>query len=278
MKLLRLKDAPGRDAGPVFRNRSWRAVAAASGVMAGITAYVALPKGEATGVVLIAVPALVTLFFVALLALRLRLCLRPENWLLRIGREGLYIHLRSFMNHHLPEDTPTVLFLEDKEITGVCLRREDRYFPGRHRGTSHDRFSYIDLVTAFAGGAADVDALAKALHEERHLPGKARMDFPVRLVAPLHEGDPAIVRLVWDQIRPGEEVAIAALEARFPRLPDAHSTPPRWSSLDDAAKEALIARLWEMGHVDDAEQLVRIHLEVGKHRARAYLEEHFERR
>lgn len=275
MKLLRLREVPQREGDRLFRNASWRSLAMVVLLMAGITGYVAIPKPEPTDPVFIAVPAVATVLLLLLMAVRLAACLRPENWLLRIAPEGLYVHLRSYMNAHLPEESPTVLFLANHEVAGVCLRRENRSFPGRYGGTSLDRYAYVDLVVRFTRGAEDVASLAAVLREERRLPGRKHHDYPVRLVPPQEEDEPALVRLVWDQIRPHETAVATLLGERYTRYPDALSTPKHWDALDSAGKEALIAELWETGRVKDAEQLVRIEHKVGRRGVDAYFKERF---
>ncbi len=41
---------------------------------------------------------------------------RPGNWVLRAGAEGLYIKLRRFSDHRLPEDDPIVAFIPRREV------------------------------------------------------------------------------------------------------------------------------------------------------------------
>ena len=267
MQLLRPDAIPAGDAGPVFRNRSWLPLCVAAALMGGVAAFLAAGNWGRPDMLLAVLPGAVALLLLALGLLRLRLCLRPGNWLLRLAPEGLYINLRSYRNPHLGGDAPTVLFLPRGEIALACKTHEVRSLP-RRRGHTEEFINYIDLYLH----TADLAPLAAALRaERRRTPPAGRRkhhEYPVRVI------DPPGIRLLWEHVRPGEDRALRLLAAEYPVGPDQKRRAPRWDTLDDAGKEACIAELWETGHIDEANRLVRIHRGCSLREARDYLREH----
>jgi len=73
MTILPIDQAPEQGVTHAFRNRSWLPFLMVTLVMAGITAYVAIPKGDAGQAVYIAVPGFTTCVLAGMLAARLRL-------------------------------------------------------------------------------------------------------------------------------------------------------------------------------------------------------------
>ena len=143
-----------------------------------------------------------------------------------------------------------------------------------------DIFSYLDLVLA---PEVDGDALDRLLWDERRrAPAGGRLgrtrrdDYPVRYLRPMDASETGVLRLVWDQVTPNESAAAAVLGERFGRLPDESFKGPDWDGLNEEAKVAYLAYLWEIGDVEETERLVRRHFKVGRGRARAYVAENFE--
>lgn len=271
MRIVSIHDVPQQNILHTCKNQSWLSLLAVVLVMAGITLIVALPKEEPTNPVLVAIPALVALFFAGMMLLRWRECRRAENWLLKLTEDGLYINLRSYRNYHLPTEKHQALFLPKDAVTGIGLTREVRYIPDRHRETK-DQFSYIDILLDPATDLAPVESI---LYEERRLqpePGwfkrKKYHDYPVRVL------EPAGIRLVWDWMRPAENQALDILGAHYPITEDRFVRHPRWRDMDAEAQHAWLRQLWEEGHVEDVVWLVRMDQKVGKHRALIYIQEH----
>ncbi len=278
MTILPFNQAPETGVLHTFRNRSWLPFLMVTLVMAGITAYVAIPKGDASQPILVAVPGFTTLILALMLAARLRLTMGSRNWLLKTTERGLYINLRSCLNRHLPGESHRVLFIPAGEVAAVRKTLEQRHVPYRRTrvdgvASSRDRFSCIDIHLAHG----DTEALRRVLREERRMPPphgwiarRKHHDYPVRVI------EPPGVRLTWEWIRPGEDIAIRLLAGQYEAAPDREEKLPRWETLDDAGKEGFILDLWERGHETDALRLLKIHKKFGKGDARIWLREHAE--
>jgi len=275
MTILPIDQAPEQGVTHAFRNRSWLPFLMVTLVMAGITAYVAIPKGDAGQAVYIAVPGFTTCVLAGMLAARLRRTLGPRNWFLHVTDQGLYVNLRSCLNGHLPKESHRVLFIPAEEVGAVCKTLEQRHVPYRRTradgvASSRDRYACIDLYLTHG----DTDPLRQALRDERRAevpPGFFRRrkhhDYPVRVI------DPPGVRLTWEWIRPGEDTALRVLSERYETAPDQDVKHPRWESLDAPGKDAFILDLWEQGHETDALRLLKIHHQLRDRAARAWLQE-----
>ena len=263
MKFYRYDEIPQGTIRRSYRNASWRALAAATLFMAAMTAYIALPKNEATNPVFIAVPGLLTLFLGLLMLLRVREGAHKHNWLLHESDAGLYVNLRPAHNFHRPEEAPCVLFVPKEEIGAVGHTVETWRLPDRN-GTSIYHWSYIDIYLAHE----EIGALRDRLRLERRLDTRNRpANYPVRVV------DPPAVRLMWDWIRPAEDAALRLLGEHFPVAPDRKIKHPPWEELDEARKEAVIAELWEHGHLVEAHRVTRIHHKLSARAAWERLQE-----
>lgn len=273
MRLVSHDTVPTEGLRYTFKSHSWRSLALAAIVIGAIAGYTAIPKGEPINPVLVALPLLTATIILLLMLFRLRLCRRPQNWLLRVTDEGLYINLRSYLYAHLPPESHQAVFLPRDEVAAVCKTHETRKLPYRH-GYTRDRFSYVDFYVA---RGVDLAPLREALRVERRLARNAGFlhrsrhhDYPVRVL------DPPGIRLVWDWIKPDENRALEMLDEIFHRAPDQVIEPTEWDALSDAEKDALIAHLWEIGDVDDAIRLVRMRQGVSDRVARAYVKEHID--
>jgi hypothetical protein len=89
-----------------------------------------------------------------------------SNWLIRMTDHGLFVKLRSYLNHRFPEQDPTVVFLPYSEIRSVRLVKERRELPDRDEGNQSSRTiktrRLIELELA-----GDSTQLAEALANER---------------------------------------------------------------------------------------------------------------
>jgi len=269
VKLYRHSDIEEWPKGRVYRDMSWWGLAGVMAIMVAMAVIVAIPRTDSGAPLLIIVPGALALLFGTLLLLKLRVYLRKSSWLLREVEKGLWINLRSPYNAHLPEDHETVLFIPADEIAAICKTKEVRDIPS-YRGGYRDVYSYIDIYLTHE----NTDAVAEVLHQERRVApargkrgGKKHHDYRVRVI------DPPGIRLVWEWIKPGEEQALAALGERYAIAPNRNTKNTPWENLNEAEKEALIAELWEFGHIQQAIGLVRHHLQCSARRAQAYLHE-----
>jgi len=265
MQLLRMEQTPIDDANRRYRNRSWVGLLGVAVIFLAITLYVAIPKGTGSdNTALAAVPALVTLLFVALLVARLRVYRRPSSWLVLETDDGLYVNLRSYLNNPAPDDAPRVIHIPRDEIAAVGKTHEFRPI-AFVRGTRRDQFSYIDVYLKHEETAAVADVLRAERRAE--WPGK-RHDYPVRVP------EPGVIRLVWDWIAPNENRALDLLSETYPLAEDRTLKSPRWEHLSDEDKKQHIIALWELGEVDDARRIVRMEYQLSKRAAEEWLDEH----
>jgi len=158
-------------------------------------------------------------FFGSFLLLFLLLTLRmvtarfhPSNWLVRMNETGIYVQYRSYLNHQLPANDPSVVFLSFGGIASARLIKErveapDAAKPG---ATQTQYLRHIELE--LSGDPAPLaDALQAELGEQA--PSKKRWygtsstlyrDYPVTMSAT------ASVRIHWDVV-PGTQKFLDAL-------------------------------------------------------------------
>lgn len=248
MKLYRYDEIPEKAIRRSYRHAGWRALAAAALFMGVITAYVALPKYGPTNPVLIAVPGSLTLLLGVLMLLRARAGAHKHNWILKESEAGLYVNLRPAHNLHLSDDDPCVLFVPTAEIGALGRSLETRELPDRN-GPSIYHWSYIDIYLTHD----NTDEVVQRLRAERRLNQKRHAGvYPVQVL------DPPAVRLMWDWIRPAEDAAMRRLGEHWSVAPDRKINHGPWDDLSDATKAAVIAELWEQGHLLEAHRAYRM--------------------
>ena len=155
----------------------------------------------------------------------LRAGLGAGNWLMKIGREQVFIHYRSYLNQHLPAGDFTVIELAPSEIEWAAeIRKSVTESHGEH--ASKNRIVYVDLKLRLA--ADELERLQAALIQEHTarpdkglLGGRSwALDYPVQFI------DPGTLRITWSQSTlnarstPSARQALAELaSARVPIAP-----------------------------------------------------------
>lgn len=134
-----------------------------------------------------------------------RACLLRSNWMLATARDGLYLNLRSYLNHHLEGEHPTVAFLDWSTIATArrvvethvarCGDRPRRY-----------RLKWLELEVA-----DDTARLADAVARERALEAPETSFLGIRSRTkhhhvPVFVPAPGFVRVEW---RRGMRAALA---------------------------------------------------------------------
>lgn len=269
MRLYRSSEISEWPEAKEFRDQSWWGLAAVIGLLALMCVYLAAPNSGPTAPALVIIPGSLGLVLGAILIFRLRNYLQKGNWLLRSTQEGLWINLRSGFNKHLPEEHETVLFIPKDEVAAICRTKEVRELPS-FRGGYKDVYSYIDVYLSHE----DTEAVVDCLRRERRMEGASSWgsstkhhDYRVRVI------NPPGIRLVWEWIKPGEEQTLNELGKDYPITKTRNLRRPDWDDLSEAEKEAFIAELWEIGHLQQAIGLVRHHRQCSARRAKIYLEE-----
>ncbi len=127
---------------------------------------------------------------------------QPTNWLARVGPSGVYLQYRSYLNHRLPPQDRTVVFLPFAEIRAARRVSETRRTPDSDGGTVTRRLTWAELRLQ-----GDLTALREALAEEhrrRPARGGLWLDYPLRITAE------AALQVRWD-VTPGVERFLQAL-------------------------------------------------------------------
>ena len=252
MHFLTYPELPEDTITQTFKNAAWRGLLWVTIIMAVITAYTAIPKGEPTSPVLIAVPGAVTVLAGMLLFWRLRQARKRRNWLVKAAADGLYINLQSNTAVPLAEGAPQSLFIPRATVAHVTRIQELRTLPDRH-GHHKNHFSYFDITLQEPVPEALLVGLAQIRRNPRLRGGVGiRRDFH----APVRVAGPHAIRLVWDWMSPREFAAARWFEAHYPAEPFRKIEEPGWKKMAPEDRERYIDTLWEWGHVQDA---VRLH-------------------
>jgi hypothetical protein len=114
---------------------------------------------------------------------------RSANWLLRLGPDGLWINLRSYQNHHLPE-AATVLHLPYKKIACAHRHIETWSTPADPAGLTLRQWKQESLELSLASGATG--EIAKALADERGRHAAIKGTHQAVTVP-----TPGVVRIAW---------------------------------------------------------------------------------
>jgi hypothetical protein len=169
MKLLRDCDVPSAtDAWPCYRETAWGYLAFAG--LSTILALAAVGMPLAGGSSIPTWLAVLCGFMALLFAFLARFGFRgyrnsraPESWLMRWSDEGLYLRFRSFHNRRFAADTPSVVYLDRREVAWLRRREARLDTPDTHGGWGSER-----KLRELEIGLARVDPapLAEALAEE----------------------------------------------------------------------------------------------------------------
>lgn len=92
----------------------------------------------------------------------LQAAVKPGNWAVQVGDDGVHVKLRSWRNWRLPETGPTVVFLPYAAIDGMHELRERLEL--RIRRHLHVRYFAFVVLRPRAG--VDVSALERAARDE----------------------------------------------------------------------------------------------------------------
>ncbi len=131
--------------------------------------------------------------------LELAAMFRATNWLLRIGRDGVWINLRSYRDRDNDPDALSVVHLGYEEIASVGRHTEAYTTPARPSSEAatewRDEFLEIELTHD------QTEELTGALNDLRFPPAPAQPSsgqVPVRSrVSPVWLVSPAVIRIGW---------------------------------------------------------------------------------
>jgi hypothetical protein len=109
------------------------------------------------------------LMIVSALLASARRAFGARNWLARVSPAGLALHLRSFHNEHFPDDGPTVVQLEWREL--ACVREVRDVTPPTDSRETCGPTRWVELELA---AGVDTSALAALVQHERERPAPER--------------------------------------------------------------------------------------------------------
>jgi hypothetical protein len=267
VQLLSYPEVPQAEVRHTFKNVSWKSLAMVVIVTAAITGYTAIPKGEPTSPIYIAIPGLVTVFFGVLLILRFFQCRSPRNWLVKLAEAGVYVNLQSEITTPTAAGVAEVLFIPRENVESITRVRELRVLP--HRGGQYKtHYAYFDIAVTEPLPEDLLLALARIRRNPVLRGGTGiRRDFhsPVRIE------NSQTLRLVWDWITPREDDAAKIFAAEYVLGPRRKFNGPTWSALSPEEKDRYIDTLWEWGHVEDAVHLSTLVRSTSARTAARYL-------
>ena len=267
MRFLRYTDVARDGAVQTFKDATWRGIAWAMVILACVTAYTAIPKGEPTSPLIIAIPASATLLMGLLLLGRLRPTLSPRNWLVKASEEGLYLNLQSNPQAPLVAAAPEAMFIPAGTIASVNRVQELRTLPERH-GSYKNYYTYFDLELQ----EPVPETLLVALAQVRRNPALRRgIGIRSDFVGAIRIEGPTTIRLLWDWMTPRELEAARWFAARYPAEPFRKMEAPGWDALSGKEREDYIDTLWEYGYVEDAVHLSSMTRGTTKRVASRYL-------
>jgi hypothetical protein len=177
---------------------------------------------------------------------------RPANWLLRLGRDGLWINLRSYQNHHLPE-AATVAHLAYEEIASAHRHIETWSTPAEPSSNAGTHWKQESLELTLASGEAR--EIAKALADERGR--RAAIKGKHQAVSVPAAG---VVRIAWrghgNDVVPPLSRVLGELSRRVKVGEPTRTDRADWCQLSDAELDELVSQLARSGDDLTAAQLL----------------------
>jgi hypothetical protein len=276
MRLLAAAEVPAAPGDRVFRYAPGRALFAALLVLCASAALLVVGWRQRAWLAdyVAAVSLSCLLLFRQLVLARLR----PSNWLVRMGDDGLHLQLRSYLNHRFPPNALTVVYLPYREIRSAREVRERLEIPEtesepphtRRVTTQRRRLVELELTV-------DTEPLARALDEEaarlgpearrRGIVGSRYKHFPVRLASPER------LQIEWGVV-PGAPAFLAALGRHIEVSPAAEGRRD-FVHLGAASREEQDRRILELaeaGHTIAAIRLARELRGCDLEQARAFVD------
>lgn len=269
MQFLNYSEIPEAEIRHTFKNVSWKSLAMVVMVIAAITGYTAIPKGEPTNPIFIAIPGMVTVFFGGLLVVRFQQCRSPRNWLVKLSEAGIYLNLQSEIRTPPAAGIEQAFFIPRENVEQITCIREFRVLPERH-GEYKNHFAYFDIALTEAVPEDLLIALARIRRNPALRGGTGiRRDFHCAI----RIENARTVRLVWDWMTPREDDAATTFGTEYPLAPKMKINAPKWSKLSPEERDRYIDTLWEWGHVEDAIHLSAMTRSTSARTAARYLQE-----
>jgi hypothetical protein len=181
---------------------------------------------------------------------------RESNWVVKLAPDGLYLQLRSYLNHPFPDDGPTVVFVPFAEIASA--RKVVESFA---RGSDEDRYQAKKIWVELELCGASTGELEARLLLERNRPAPSSRILGVRVASRFQHTPVVVPRAGVVQIEWLGRSLWRALEGRVkqvePRQVDLDAPNPRGL---EGRIAALVARGEELAAVDLAREERRMSL------------------
>ncbi len=206
---------------------------------------------------------------------------KPTNWILRAGPTGLYIKLRSYMDHRLPRSDAVILHLPRRAVRRLHSHEEQaRHLnPSRDDASADDdtltRQHYLE-IEAYDDVLAEVE---QRLETERSLYGptaiKGMTSKAKGSAISVRHG--SILRVDWktkrSRLTPNIQDAMAYLSKDYVVGQGQQSSQAPIRTLSQDGREARLLDLVEQGNVTDAIILARDIYGFNLTEAKAFLDD-----
>ncbi|MGH9495225.1 MAG: hypothetical protein ACRD3B_09525 [Candidatus Sulfotelmatobacter sp.] len=243
MRLMRASNVPETERDVLYRASRWHAVL-----------LVLMSLGAGAAVLFYRWPAQKPSYYIAGMILLLLLALHrfvtarfhPQNWLVRKGDDGLFIHIRSYLNERLSPDDPTVMFLAYSEIRSARLVRErvEVLDSANQNKTETQIIRWVELELAIDPGpvaaALDAESSRPGAPEKRWYGSSTTLyrDYPAQMqVAPF-------LRIKWQAV-PGPRAFLEALREHVEIAPEV-KTDTNFAHIQDLPVEEQKKRLRDL--------------------------------
>ena len=217
------------------------------------------------GVLAVAAALLVPLFLANALAK-----FRSTNWLVRLGPDGLWINLRSYQNHHLPE-AATVVHLPYAEIASARRHLETWTTPAEPNSYAGTYWKQESLELSLVSG--DTREIARALADERGRRAVVRGKHQAVTVPAA-----GVVRIGWrghdNDVAPPLTRVLEELGRHICVDEPTRTDRGDWVKLSDAELDELVAELVRSGDDLEASQLLMRRRGYSATEAHKIVEEH----
>ena len=177
---------------------------------------------------------------------------RSTNWLVRLGPDGLWVNLRSYQNHHLPE-AATVLHLPYAEIASARRHLDTWTTPANPASDAGTHWKQESLELSLVSG--DTREVARALADERGRRGGIKGTHQAVTVPAA-----GVVRIGWrghgnDAVPPLTRV-LEELSRHVTVDEPTRTDRGDWIKLSEAELDELVAQLVRSGDDIEASQLL----------------------
>ncbi len=278
MKLIELSDVPRRGMEKRFGHRPWGAFVMLMVTLAcpAVPVVIWVEGGSPLGGDLpwwawvVGSPVILIALLLWLVVLNacwrsVLACFRRSNWVMLVAFGGLYVKFRSYLNHHFPDNMPTVVYLpwDDISTAQKTIERTPSIDSDGNKQTRVHR--YLDLRLKHN----DTEALRQAVAEETaRKPNKTGRSSIRFHHVPMQVPEPGVIRIEWR----GRGM-LKALRGKVKICPPRRTGRGIEDAADGDDRDGLILKLIEQGSRMAAIRTVRGHYGVSLTEARGFVDD-----